>query len=284
MTRLPWLSRRKLMQNSALSASVPIPSKKFTKEDVSLPAIDSVAAYLGIPLFSYESVAGELWYRIVDPDPNCSDDCIYRVEQNIAAQDGDISNLSYDPPAVIDASFEFRVFPSVSPEQPPAAYQQFTAMFDPSVPDDQTEAGVTTSERSVGQYPGLQHTQDAMLTGDDVSVLVYTQTLPWGIIHWNIAYGSGMEVTVQTDKHQAWLHQRLHRDQDWPSMAPSRHWADLHDGSRAEKGRYRGDIQPILSEADDADINRSKLQQVEGTLSSSSAVDTDAAISFTDNQ
>jgi hypothetical protein len=93
-----------------------------------------------------------------------------------------------------------------------------------------------------------------------------------------------MEVTVQTDEHQAWLHQRLHRDQDWPSMAPTDRWIGLHDGGNAEKGLFRGDIQPILSEADDADIDRSKLQQVEGTLSSSSAVDSDAAISFTDNQ
>lgn len=284
MTQLPWLSRRELLQTSVLGTSIPLTSTESTEKGGSLPAIDSVSAYLGIPSFSYGSVAGELWYRTVDPDPSCSGDCIYRVEQNIAVRDGKITDLSYDSPAVIDASFELRVIPSATPEQPPTAYQQFAAMFDLSVPTDQTEAGVTTSELSVGPYPGLEHTQDAALTADDLSVLLYTQTLPWGVIHWCMMYGLGMGVTVQTNKHQSWLRRRLDRDEEWPSMAPTSIWADLHDGGHAKKGRYRGDIQPILSEADDDDIDRSTLQQAEGPLCDSSTVDPDAKIVFADTQ
>lgn len=288
MTRLPRLSRRELLQTSALWPAVPVISGDVTAEDESLPTIDSIAAYLGIPSISYESVAGELWYRTVDPDPDWSDNCIYCIEQGIAALDGEIATADLPQPAVIDAGLELRVIPSATPNQPPAAYQHFASLFDPTAGDSNSEnqkdastvAGVTTSKLSVGPYPGLRYEQDATRTGDDMSVLFYAQTLPWGTIHWDIAFDPGLEITLQTDDHQAWLRQRRYRDSNWPAMAPKRHWQELHDGGRSEKGRVRGEIEPLVSAA--GDIDRSKLHRVAGSMTGSSTVAHEAALSFGD--
>lgn len=288
MTLPLQLTRRELLQTSTLGAALPTLSDDDSATDESLPDIDSIAAYLGIPSISYESVVGELWYRTVDPDPDWSDDCIYCIEQGIAALDSHIATADLPQPAVIDAGLELRVIPSATPNQPPAAYQHFASLFDPTAGDSDSEnqsgsstvAGVTTSNLSVGPYPGLRHEQDATRTGDDMSVLFYAQTLPWGTIHWYIAFDPGLEITLQTDDHQAWLHQRRDRDRNWPAMAPKHHWQGLHDSGRSEKGRIRGEVEPLVTAV--GDIDRSKLHRVTGSMAGPSTVTHEAALSFGD--
>jgi hypothetical protein len=265
-----------------MGAFLPLLSSDFTTNHESPPDIDSIAAYLGILSFSYESVAGELWYRTVMPDPDWSEDCIYCIEQGMAAQDPEITTSALEEPVVIDAGFELRVIPSATPEQPPAAYQHAASLFDPGDGDDTTEAGVTTSNLSIGPYPGLRHEQDATHTGDNTSFLFYAQTLPWGTIHWDIVFDPALEISLSTADHQAWLQQRRHRDQNYPAMAPKSHWRSTHDGGRSGKGRFRGDIQPILSETDDSDVDQTNLHRAEGSMAGTSAVSQETALSFGD--
>lgn len=282
MTNLTWLSRRRLLRSTALTATAPTLSDQFIHESDSIPPADSVESYVGVSELSYQNVSGELSYRTIDENPDNSKDCIYSIRQDILAQDADVDTPNTGEPAFLDASYELRVVPTATPADPPPTYQNFATIHGDLDIDNSTEvtSESTRSRVSIGAYPGLRFHFSSTDTSDQYRHLRYGQSLPWGAIFWRISYHPELEISFHTDEFQTFLHRRRYRDWNKPSISTKSYWKSLHTDNKTEKGRFSGDIADIVAAADDEHIDRSALQRVDDIVAEEASVDPTTVISF----
>ena len=250
MTYHSSISRRGFLQSTAISTvplSVPGQREQDNKPEA-VPDFDLIEDYLGVTALSYDDPRGELWYRTAVEDPEELTDCVYRIGQTIIAQDSDMAaDANLEEPVVVDARFELQLTASDA-EGLPAFYREFESGVWSSATESDDDA-ISTSQLSIGSYPGiLTHYEETAVVDplDGLEVIWYVQTFPWGLLYWDIIYDATAAVELRVDAHQEFLRERKHRDWNVPSLAAKPHWEAVHHGDQSEKGRYRGDISPIL--------------------------------------
>ena len=272
MTNLPRLTRRNLLKGTtitttSLSAVTQAGSQRNQPEEDSepVPSTDLVDDYLGVTALSYDDPKGELWYRASSDQGDSFDDCVYRIVQAVAVQDGDDASHNNDAEKVIvDAEFELQLTAADS-HRLPAFYREFESELK-NISNKNSET-VSTSQLSIDAYPGIiAHYDETAIeeTLDNLNTLWYLQSFPWGLLYWDIIYDPTASVELNVDPHQEWLRDRKHRDWDVPSLATKTHWKEAHQDEESGKGRYRGDISPILSAA--PGYNESELEQTDHQL------------------
>jgi hypothetical protein len=278
MTYHPSLTRRGLLQSTAIGAT---PLSVLGQPDADtddanggsgetslnsnpVPETDLIEDYLGVTALSYDDPSGELTYRVDDDDPDITEDCVYRIGQTLAVQDGDKAGHQHDAEElIIDARFELHLTASESAKLP-ALYREYESTLDGAENDNNDEA-ISTSQLSIKSYPGiLTHYDETAIDEqtDELNVLWYIQSFPWGMLYWDVIYDPAASVSLEVDPHHEQLRERRDRDWDVPSLATKRHWQEVHLGDRSGKtgkGRYSGDISPILSHTgayDESDLER----------------------------
>jgi hypothetical protein len=229
-----------------------------------VPETDLIEDYLGVTALSYDDPSGELTYRVDDDDPDVAEDCVYRIGQTLAVQDSDKAGHQHDAEEIIvDARFEMHLTESESTKLP-ALYREFESELDDNAENTDDEA-VSTSQLSIKAYPGILTHYDGIAVDeptDDLNVVWYIQSFPWGMLYWDIIYDPTASVSLEVDPHHKQLRERKNRDWDVPSLAAKSHWQEVHFDNRSGrtgKGRYSGDISPILSHArayDESDLER----------------------------
>ena len=268
MTYHPSLTRRGLLQSTAIGAT-PLSVLGHPDADTDdanggsgetglnsnpVPETDLIEDYLGVTALSYDDPSGELTYRVDDDNPEITEDCVYRIGQTLAVQDGDKAGHHHDAEElIIDARFELHLTASESAKLP-ALYREYESTLDGAENDNNDEA-ISTSQLSIKSYPGiLTHYDETAIDEqlDELNVLWYMQSFHWGMLYWDVIYDPAASVSLKVDPHNESLRERSYRDWDVPSLAAKTHWQEVHLGDRAgktAKARYRGDISPILSQA-----------------------------------
>lgn len=268
MTYLLSLTRRGLLRSTAVSAT-PLsvlgqPNADTDGESTSTDAAntdgtpvserDLIEDYLGVTALSYDDPNSELTYRIDDADPDVAEDCVYRIGQTLAVQSSDEATHQHDAEEVIiDARFGIHLTAKETTTLP-ALYREFESDLGHDRDDTDDEA-VSTGQLSFVSYPGIFTHYDETAVDeptDELNVGWYVQSLPWGMLYWDIIYDPAASVSLQVDSHNESLRERSYRDWDVPSLAAKTHWQEVHLGDRAgktAKARYSGDISPILSQA-----------------------------------
>jgi len=250
MTYHSSISRRGFLQSTAIGAApLSVASRpEENPEPDDIPDADLIEDYLGVTALSYDDPRGELWYRTAVENPEGLTDCVYRIGQTIIAQDSDMAaDANLEEPVVVDARFELQLTASDA-EGLPAFYREFESGVGSSATESDDDT-ISTSQLSIGAYPGiLTHYEETAGVDplDELEVIWYVQTFPWGLLYWDIIYDATATVELRVDAHQELLRKRKRRDWDVPSLAAKPHWEAVHHGDQSEKGRYRGDISPIL--------------------------------------
>lgn len=291
MTRDPHCTRRGLLQSTAIGATpLSVVGQLNTDGETdtteaqtdarSVPKADLIEDYLGVTALSYDDPKGELTYRITDDEPDCSEDCVYRIGQTVVVQDSDASSHDHHAEDIIvDAQFELQLTASDAARLP-TFYREFESKFGTEAVDDDDDA-LSTSQLSFGSYPGLLTRYDESVpddSSDDLNVVWYVQSLPWGMLYWDIIYDPAASVALEVDAYQEWLRRRKPRDWDLPSLATKSHWKEVHLGGSTGKARYHGDISGILRAA--PGFENAELEQTNKRLWKTSGTDQPAAVTL----
>jgi len=292
MTYDPSHTRRRLLQSTAISASSFPIGEGFNRgaidqqiDDTDLPETDFIDDYLGVTSFSYDDPEGELWNRMVIEEPDCPEDCVYSIRQRIAIQDADYQAVVLEggdkgpltfPSPIVCGDFELQLTCS-NAEQIPSFYYKIESQLD----DDLIESSEawSFSEFSIESYPGLLLHYDKSVKddlADDMNLVQYVQSFPWGLLHWDLAYEPNSKFELDFDLHHEWLRKRKHRDWDIPSLVTKSHWQDIHHGDLSEKSRYRGDMSTISSIL--PELAEAELENTDQPLSATSDTDQPAAV------
>ena len=288
MTYHSSISRRGFLRSTAMSAAaMPVSGQVAdARETGSVSHKDFIEDYLGVTALSYGDPSGELTYREVVEDPPEFEDCVYRIAQTIIAQDGSMGSQkgSENPedPTIVDGRFELHLSGS-DMDGLPAFYREFESAVEDSEYDSEETGDETayTSQFSIKSYPGLftHYIEPSPLSAPEkVGVVWYAQTVPWGLLYWDVVYDSAAEVELHVDAHQQYL--REHSDQEWdvPSLGIKSHWQEVHDEPSSGKGRYRGDISPILEMA--PGLEHQSLEHTDERLWEASSADQSAVVAL----
>ena len=285
MTHPPSLTRRGLLQRTAVGATpLSVLGHPSTDTDDAntnrdgddansdsnpVPETDLIEDYLGVTALSYDDPSGELTYRVEDDDPDVAEDCVYRIGQTLAVQDGDEAGHQHDAEEVIvDARFEMHLTAAESTNLP-ALYREYESELG-DAGDDTDDKAVSTSQLSIKSYPGFfTHYNETPgdHSRDGLNVVWYVQSFPWGMLYWDVIYDPAASVSLEVDPHHERLRKRSSRDWDVPSLAAKSHWQEIHSSDRSGKtgkGRYSGDISPILAHA--RTFDKSALERVDERL------------------